>query len=127
MSDTKEIYGIRVVPEKDKNGLPFGGFEGILINCTVYGFDSIEIMKLVTKENSYFAESFMQLPFNEVCANSQKSGSEKAKFLYSKAKEFAPGDEEIAICEKLVPHLRLLDSSWVSFCEKLAERVMETG
>ena len=109
------IYGIRIVPIRGKSGVVFAGFEGIVISPTHKGFDFIEISKMVKRNGRYFVESSISIPFEETLKHSLSSGEYKASFLYTKAKEFAKGSEKIAICEELVPHLRLLDANWKLF------------
>ncbi len=44
------IYGLRIVPHCDKNGIVFGGFDGIVISCPMLDFYNVEISKMVKNE-----------------------------------------------------------------------------
>ena len=110
----KEIYGIRVVPKKDEEGIIFGGFVGIVINCVYNQYNAIDLLKMIQNEDGYFVESSVELDFAKVRENSQTSGEDKAKYLYSQALQLSDRNDKIAICETLVPHLKNLDSLWES-------------
>ncbi|MBR3152424.1 MAG: hypothetical protein IKF52_02275 [Clostridia bacterium] len=112
MPSPKEIYGIRVVPKQDENGLAFGGFIGIVINCTYGHYNNIDILKMVQDQNGYYVESSVTLDFLKVQENSQTSGKAKAEYLLFQAEQFAEGYEKIAICETLVPDFMMLDALW---------------
>ena len=119
-----EIYGMRIVPERDETGLTFGGFEGIVISDSlgVLGYGFIEISKMEkTEEGGYHTVSFIKIPPEQVAEHSSTSGKAKAEFLLSEAKKLAKGNEGIAICKPLAYHLALLDVTWDSFQRILAE------
>lgn len=112
-NNERTIYGIRIVPHEDKKGIRYGKFEGIVISCcSVLDIDSIVISKMIIKDNGYFTDSFISIPYEELSPHNNTSGKAKAEFLVSKAKDLAKGNEEIAICDTLIPHLRLMDFSW---------------
>lgn len=121
-NNEENIYGIRIVPYHDDNKVKFGRFEGIVISCSLSNFDKIEISKMVNRNNGYFVDSWISLPYEDVIQHSNTSGKAKAEFLISKAKEFANGNEDIAICDTLIPHLKLLDSSWKNSQQLLKEQ-----
>lgn len=116
------IYGIRIVPYRDDNKVNFGMFEGIVISCSLSDFDKIEISKMVNRNNGYFVDSWISIPYEDVIAHSNTSGKAKAEFLISKAKELAKENGEIAICDTLVPHLSLLDFSYENLQKILKEQ-----
>lgn len=120
-SNTKSIYGIRIVPNCSPTGEPFGLFEGVVISCSLSSFYKIEIMRMVKQENGYFNKEWFSIPSAEVIDHSYTSGKDKAEFLLSKAKEFAREDEEIALSDSLVPHLLLLDKYWDELQKALNE------
>ena len=120
-----EIYGMRIVPERDETGLTFGGFEGIVISnpLGVLGDGIIEISKMEkTEKGGYHTVSFIKIPPEQVAEHSSTSGKAKAEFLLSEAKKFSKGNEEIAICKPLAYHLALLDVTWDNFLKLFVER-----
>ena len=119
------IYGMRIIPRRDETGLAFGGFEGIVINSTFQGYDFIEISKNVRRDGGYYTDSFVTIPWEETLKHSTSSGKEKAEFLYSEAKKFSKGNEEIAICDNLASHIYLLDYCWNQLQEILKQRQEE--
>lgn len=122
MKNNKQtIYGVRIVPSQDENGLAFGGFEGIVISCSSLGLSTIEILKLTKKDEGYFSKA-MPLSQQEVLDHVDTSGEAEAEFLISEAKKFAKENEEIAICDRLVPHFVLKDESWKQLQQLLEER-----
>lgn len=121
-NNEKTIYGIRIVPYRDNNGINFGMFEGIVISCSLSDFDNIEIAKLIKTKQGYFVHSWISIPYEDVIAHSNTSGKAKAEFLISKAKEFAKENEKIAICDTLVPHLELKDIAWENLQKLLKEQ-----
>lgn len=117
----KRIYGMRIVPRRDENGLVYGGFEGIIIEPTVQGYDFIEISKMVVRDDGYYCDSWIAVPWEETIEHC-KSGEEKVRFLCSQAKRISDGDEEIAICDSLIPNLLLLDYAYNQIQKILRQR-----
>lgn len=107
----QSIYGIPIVPYHDENGLLYGGFEGIVISCSAYNYELIDIIKMINDDGKYTKEAWLRIPAQEVLEHSSNSGKEKIKFLISKAKMISNGNEEIAICSSLVPNLILMDEA----------------
>lgn len=122
MSSKERIYGMQIVPDKDKNGLAFGGFEGIVIS-RVGAFDPIEISKMINKDNGYFTETFIQVPYEELLKH-MSSAKEEATFLYSKALDLVKANEEIAISNNLAIHIRIKAESDKEL-SKLKDMVIE--
>lgn len=114
-ADITTIYGIQVVPHYDKNGTEYGMFEGVVISCSLLDFDKIQISKMIKRDNGYFVDSWINIPYEEVIEHGKTSGQAKAEFLICKAKELAKEGEKIAICDTLVPHLKLKDVWWENF------------
>ena len=113
MSNNEDfIYGMRIVPRYDKNGVIYGGAEGIVIGKSYINNGNICICKMVYKEDGYFPKFTVTINFKEVLEHSSTSGEEKAKFLYSEAMQYNKENEPIFICEDLVLALKLLDVSW---------------
>lgn len=122
MIDTENYYnGMRIVPHKDENGVAFAGFEGLVI-CSTKGYSFIEIYKTAWESSGFYIKSSIVVPFEETLAHSSESGIKKLNFLCSKAKELQKENEEIAICDELAVHLRLMDASWNDVQRLLAER-----
>lgn len=111
MTKSEENFcGMRVVPLKDFQGVMFGQFEGIVIASKGYDYCSIEISKMVKKDGGYFVESAERIPSKEVIEHSE-SGTSEAEFLFERAKKIRKSNEDIAITDRLVGHLMMLNAS----------------
>ena len=110
MNNKERLFGMRIVPEKDKNGLVFGGFEGIVISGTGFGLRPVEISKMINKEGGYFVDSFIQISSTD-SVNHSSSAKEEVSFLYSKALDLIQANEEIAIAKNLAMHFQLRDEA----------------
>ena len=94
------IYGVRIVPES-REGLQYGGFNGVIITSTVYSYNRIELVKVINTDGSHYVISSAELPVGEVL-NSNQNLKKKIEILFQKAKEFAEDNEELAISDYLV-------------------------
>lgn len=117
MERMKKIYGMRVVPQYDKSSLLYGGFNGIVITCSVDKHDILISKMLKTEDGGYVVDSSQTMPYEETREHSQTSGKALAEFLYLKAREFFGANHEVAICHELAGQLLLLDEAWEHFKE----------
>lgn len=119
MGKMRKIYGMRIVPEYNKSGLLYGGFDGIVISSDTGGAN-LRIVKMKKNEaGGYFVDSSTPISLEKDLEYSQTSGRTKAEFLYLEARRLHGPDHKIAICDKLAGHLLLLDEAWEHFKEVL--------
>ena len=95
----------------------YGGFNGIVITCSVDKHDILISKMLKTEDGGYVVDSSQTMPYEETREHSQTSGKALAEFLYLKAREFFGANHEVAICHELAGQLLLLDEAWEHFKE----------